>query len=61
MGSGLGSVATSRLVAAIGELLQATVAAGFKIAAQPTPLADVEKVWTSEGSDRLVFITDAHS
>ena len=61
MGSGIGSVAASRLVAAIGELLQATAAAGFKIAAQPTPLADVEKAWTSKGSDRLVFIPDAHT
>ena len=60
MGSGLGGVATSRLLAAIHELLQAAVPAGFKIAAQPTPLADIEKAWTSKSSDRLVFIPDAH-
>ena len=60
MGSGIGSVSPGRLVDAIGELLQATVAAGFKIAAQPTPLADIEKAWTSKSADRLVFIPDAY-
>jgi NADPH:quinone reductase-like Zn-dependent oxidoreductase len=61
MGSGIGSVAPNRLLAAIHELLQAAVPAGFKIAAQPKPLADIEKAWTSKSSDRLVFIPGAHT
>ena len=60
MGSGFGSVGPDRLLAAIRELFQAAVPAGFKVAAQPAPLADVEKAWASKGSDRLVFIPDAH-
>jgi NADPH:quinone reductase-like Zn-dependent oxidoreductase len=60
MGSGIGSVAPNRIFAAIGELMQAAVPAGLKIAAQPTPLADVETAWSSKGADRLVFIPAAH-
>ena len=60
MGSGIGSVGPNRLIAAIRELFEAAVPAGFKVAAQAAPLAEVEKAWASKGSDRLVFVPDAH-
>lgn len=56
MGSGLKSVPLERLVAGIGELLQAAGPAGFRIAATPVPLAEVEKFWAQDdSSQRTVF------
>jgi hypothetical protein len=40
MGSGLGSIAFDRFVWCVGELLRATVAGGFKIAARPVCLSE---------------------
>jgi NADPH:quinone reductase-like Zn-dependent oxidoreductase len=57
MGSGLGSVPLDRLVYCIGELLQATRPGGFKIAAKPVPLSEVEQAWPKdESTRRTVFI-----
>jgi len=57
MGSGLKSVPLERLVADIGELMQAAGPAGFKLAATPVPLAEVEKTWAQDdSSQRTVFI-----
>jgi hypothetical protein len=59
MGSGIGSIPLDGLVAAIGGLLQATIPGGFKIAANPVPLSQVEQAWPNDDSTRrTVFITD---
>jgi hypothetical protein len=58
MGSGIGSVGVDGLVKSIGELMQATVPGGFKIATQIVPLSEVERVWTAADSmPRIVFRT----
>jgi len=60
MGSGIGSIPLDRLVNAIGGLLQATLPGGFKIAARPVPLSDVEEAWPKDDSTRrTVFTVDA--
>ena len=60
MGSGIGSIPLDRLVNAIGEVLQAAVPGGFKIAVKPVPLSDVERAWSDEDSTRrTVFTVDA--
>jgi NADPH:quinone reductase-like Zn-dependent oxidoreductase len=59
LGSGLGSVPADRLVAAIAELLQAAVAAGFQIAAKAVALSEVESAWAKDtGEKRIVFTLD---
>jgi NADPH:quinone reductase-like Zn-dependent oxidoreductase len=59
MGSGIGSIPLDRLVNATGALLQATVPGGFKIAATPMPLSDVEQAWPREDSTRrTVLVVD---
>jgi NADPH:quinone reductase-like Zn-dependent oxidoreductase len=59
MGSGLGSVAIHRVLHCIGELLQATVPGGFKIAVKPVPLSDVEQAWLkNDSAQRTVFTVD---
>lgn len=59
MGSGIGSIPMPRLVACAGELLQAVVPAGLRIAAKPVPLASVERAWVEDDSTRrTVFILD---
>lgn len=61
MGSGLGSVPTERLVAAIGELLHATAPGGFKIAVKSVPLLEVEQAWQNDDSARrTVFTVGSH-
>jgi len=50
MGSGIGSIPLERLVAATGELLQAAVPAGLKIAVDPVPLNGIEQSWAPDGS-----------
>ncbi|MEH2395642.1 MAG: zinc-binding dehydrogenase [Nostoc sp.] len=59
MGSGIGSIPLDRLVNAIGGLLQATMPGGFKIAAKPVPLSEVEQAWPKDDSiRRTVFTVD---
>lgn len=55
MGSGLGSVPFDRLAHAIGIVLNAAVPRGFRISAEPIPLAQVAQAWTSKTADRIVF------
>jgi NADPH:quinone reductase-like Zn-dependent oxidoreductase len=57
MGSGIGSIAFDRLVKAIGELLQATVPGGFKIATEAVPLSEVEQAWPQDDSTRRIVFT----
>jgi NADPH:quinone reductase-like Zn-dependent oxidoreductase len=60
MGSGIGSIPFDRLLHAIDGLLRATVPAGFKIAANPVPLSDVEQAWLRDDSaGRTVFTVEA--
>jgi NADPH:quinone reductase-like Zn-dependent oxidoreductase len=61
MGSGLGSVPPDRFIAAVSGLLQAAVPGGFKIAAEPVPLAQVEQAWARDGGQRIVFTVEAQS
>jgi NADPH:quinone reductase-like Zn-dependent oxidoreductase len=61
MGSGIGSIPLDRLVLAIGGLLRATVPGGFKIAANPVPLPDVEQVWPRDDSTRRTVFTLRHA
>ena len=57
LGSGLGSIPLQRLIAATGELLQATVPAGFKIAGNPVPLSEIKQAWAIEDSSRRTVLT----
>jgi NADPH:quinone reductase-like Zn-dependent oxidoreductase len=59
MGSGLGSVPVDRLVAAIGELLQAAASSPFDIAVKPVPLSQVESAWAAADGGRTVFTIGA--
>ncbi len=57
MGSGIGSVPLSGLVRCIGDLLQAAVPSGFKIATKPVALSDVERAWSdNDSTQRTVFM-----
>jgi len=57
MGSGIGSIPLDRLVKAIDDAMQATVAGGFKIATKTYPLSAVEEAWSSAGNiPRTVFL-----
>jgi len=57
MGSGIGSIPFDRVVHAIGGLLHAAVPAGFRIAAKPVPLSDVEQAWPNDDSTRRTVFT----
>jgi NADPH:quinone reductase-like Zn-dependent oxidoreductase len=57
MGSGIGSIPLDRLVKAMDDLMQATVAGSFKIATKTFPLSAVEETWSSAGNiPRTVFL-----
>ncbi len=56
MGSGLGSVSSERLLAAIGGVFAAAAAKGFTVAFKPVPLSEVETAWGNDDStNRTVF------
>jgi NADPH:quinone reductase-like Zn-dependent oxidoreductase len=57
MGSGIGSVPLDRFVHAVSGLLQATVPAGFAIAAHAVPLSEVEQAWPRDESTRRTVFT----
>jgi NADPH:quinone reductase-like Zn-dependent oxidoreductase len=59
MGSGIGSVSIDALFAAVAEMFAAVESAGFEIATNAVPLADVEAVWDMEGPARTVLVTGA--
>lgn len=54
MGSGIGSIALERLVAAIGGALQAAATDGFALPARAMKLEAVEQAWALEG-ERVVL------
>ncbi|MFU2170138.1 quinone oxidoreductase family protein [Klebsiella grimontii] len=59
MGSGIGSLSVSQLLAATGEMLQAAVTGGFTIATTPRPLREAAAAWPQDNSQkRTVFIVD---
>jgi NADPH:quinone reductase-like Zn-dependent oxidoreductase len=55
MGSGIGSVPLSRLLAAIAGVFAAGAAGGLGLASTSVPLTDVAKVWSEAGDARVVF------
>ncbi len=56
MGSGLGSVSLPRLVAGIGGVFAASLAAKLSVRHRVVPLAEVNTAWTSPENDaRIVF------
>ena len=57
MGSGIGSIPFGRFINAVDGLLAATVPCGFKIAAKPVPLADVEQTWSADGDNQRTVLT----
>ena len=57
MGSGMGSIPMPRMLAALTQLFNAAVPAGFAIATQPMPLSQVEQHWANEAESRVVFTT----
>jgi NADPH:quinone reductase-like Zn-dependent oxidoreductase len=59
MGSGLGSIAFDRLTHAIGELLRATVSAGFRIATHAMPLSEVAPAWSNKDNASRIVLTAA--
>jgi NADPH:quinone reductase-like Zn-dependent oxidoreductase len=57
MGSGIGSIPFPRLLQALQGVLQAAPVAGFKVATQCVPLAEVTEVWSSGDTDsRIVLV-----
>jgi NADPH:quinone reductase-like Zn-dependent oxidoreductase len=57
MGSGIGSIPFPDLLKAIRGVLEAAPSAGFKIATERVPLADVTRAWaTEETGSRIVLI-----
>ncbi|GHE68543.1 alcohol dehydrogenase [Camelimonas fluminis] len=56
MGSGLGSVSSERLMAALGEVLASAPDGRYQIGTQTAPLADVARAWARDtGNQRLVL------
>lgn len=55
LGSGIGSVPTERLVAAIAGLMQAFVPARMHVAFETFPLDEVASVWNRSSDRRVVF------
>lgn len=56
MGSGIGSVAPARLLAAIRGVLEAAPAAGFEIATKAVPLADVAAAWARKDANTRIVL-----
>jgi hypothetical protein len=56
MGSGIGSIPFPRLLKAIQGVLEAAPSAGFKIATEPVPLADVTKAWAAGDTDSRIVL-----
>ncbi len=56
MGSGLKSVAMSRLLASIKGVFDAFAPAGLQIRTKPVPLSEVEQTWDDSGKARVVFV-----
>jgi NADPH:quinone reductase-like Zn-dependent oxidoreductase len=57
MGSGIGSVSRECLMGVVADLLQSTIPAGLTISTHPTPLSQLENVWSSTDSARRIVLT----
>ncbi|GAA0542941.1 NADPH:quinone reductase-like Zn-dependent oxidoreductase [Rhizomicrobium palustre] len=58
MGSGLGSVPREKLIASIGDVLNAAVPSNFQVVARKVALADIAQAWSAkDSSQRTVFVT----
>jgi hypothetical protein len=56
MGSGIGSIPFSGLIAAMSGVLQAVVPGKLKIETKVVPLTEVEETWNKDsGRSRVVF------
>ena len=57
MGSGIGSIAQPRILAAIRGVLEAAPAAGFKVSTRVMPLAEVATAWgAGDAESRVVLV-----
>jgi NADPH:quinone reductase-like Zn-dependent oxidoreductase len=56
MGSGIGSIPSPGLLNAIHGVLQAAPSAGFEIATESVPLADVTKAWSAEETGSRIVL-----
>jgi NADPH:quinone reductase-like Zn-dependent oxidoreductase len=56
VGSGIGSVSRAQLLAAIRGVLDAAPSAGFTIAVNTAPLADVARVWDADEGERTILL-----
>ena len=52
MGSGIGSLSVSQLLAATGEMLQAAVPGKLTIATTPRPLQEIAAAWPQDDSQK---------
>ena len=57
LGSGFGSVTEPEIRNGISEFLSAFVPAGFRLATEPHPLAQVGAVWGRTGEERRIVFT----
>jgi NADPH:quinone reductase-like Zn-dependent oxidoreductase len=55
MGSGIGSIPADKIVKSIGELMQAVIPGGFKIATRIFPLSEIEQAWAAPNRPRSVL------
>lgn len=56
MGSGVGSIPATRLLQAAQGVLEAAPAAGFSIATESVPLAQIEHAWNAARSDARIVV-----
>lgn len=56
MGSGLGSVSNTALIATVGELLHAATQSDFSVPFRTRPLRDVNDAWDDDSRCRTVFV-----
>ncbi|HIB5061260.1 TPA: quinone oxidoreductase family protein, partial [Klebsiella pneumoniae] len=57
MGSGIGSLSISQLLAATGEMLQAAVPGKLTIATTPRPLQEIAAAWPQDDSQKRTVFT----
>lgn len=57
MGSGTGSIPTQALVAMLGRLFRAAADQHWEVAIQPTPLSQLENVWSKDDAGPRVVLT----
>lgn len=55
VGSGPGSVTRSEMINALPDITAAVVDGALSVPARAVPLADVEKTWTEDSAERIVF------